>query len=127
MQRADSHEEAAGPLQGRARHRGAAAQERLPKLHLPAAALRGGWATVGRAARPRAASQALPDHSTWGRDREAGEGEGAAPAGRRRISATQAGSAAQLAEVRPRRGRGLGRGRQRGGGRAPVEAEFSGL
>lgn len=73
MQGADSHEEAAGPLQGRARHRGTAAQERLPKLHLPAAALRGGWATARKAARPRAASQALPDRSNWGRDGRRGE------------------------------------------------------
>ena len=126
MQGADSHEEAAGPLQGRARHRGTAAQERLPKLHLPAAALRGGWATEeGGPPAGRQPGTARPQQ--LGEGREAGGGEGAAPAGRRRISATLAGSAAQPAEVRPRRGRGLGRGRQRGGGRAPVEAEFSGL
>lgn len=114
MQSADSHEQAAGPLEGRTRHRGAAAQQRLPKPHLPAAALRGGWATVGRAARPRAAGQDT-------RPRQLGEEldgrrASAAPAER----GNPAGATAERPEARPRRGR------ERGGAGPPEGAGFSG-
>lgn len=112
MQRADGHEQATGPLQGRARHRGAAAQERLPKPHLPAAALRGGWATAGRGGppagrRPGAARPRLLGEGPQGKRKGS-----AAPAGRRRNSETPASAAAQRPEVRPRRGRGRRRGRR---------------
>lgn len=128
MQRADSHEQAAGPLQGRARHRGAAAQERLPKPHLPAVALRGGVGYRGEGGPP---AGLRPDTTRRLRLGE-GSGEGARERRQRAGGGTQtlADSAAQQAKCGP------GAGADGGGAEAeaasgagagpPVGAAFSG-